>query len=58
MQATNDVISVGICSVVAALLFAQAQPERERTVKGQEMSGGGAGRRGMVANGSRLGYGS
>lgn len=45
MQATNDVISVGICSVVAALLFAQ-QPERERTVKEQEMSGGGVGREG------------
>lgn len=58
MQATNDVISVGICSVVAALLFAQ-QPERERTVKEQEMSGGGVGRGGrVVANGSRLGYGS
>lgn len=55
MQATNDVISVGICSVVAALLFAQ-QPEREDCERaGDEW---GRKRRRVVANGSRLGYGS
>lgn len=56
--------SLGTCrpqTMSLVLAFALLLPRcylhsslRERTVKGQEMSGGGR----VVANGSRLGYGS